>query len=414
VIGPVRDPSGDDLRQFLSRNHVPFEWLDPDDPVALSRMPPDQRAATAFPLLVFRDGAPLTAPSRRALASRLGMQTAPIAREYDLAIIGGGPAGLAAAVYGASEGLRTVLVEQEAAGGQAGTSSRIENYLGFPAGLSGEELTQRARRQAMGFGAEIVITRSVTAVEAAAETRALVLDGEERVGCRTILIATGVAWRLLPVPGLDRLVGRGVTYGGTPAEALSTRGKNVFLIGGGNSAGQAALFFASYARQVTILIRGETLAASMSRYLIDQLAAKTNIAVEQRAEMVAVAGDDQLEAITVKDLRTGSERTARADALFVFIGADARTAWLPAAIARDGRGFVVTGREAAAGLTANWPLDRDPYLLETSAPGIFAAGDVRSGSIKRVASGVGEGSMAVAFVHQYLDGAPESAGHQPD
>jgi thioredoxin reductase (NADPH) len=404
VIGRQSVPACHELRDFLFRNQIAFEWLDMEDPAAVPRIPSEWRDAPACPVVLFPNGTTMVEPTARQVAERLELRTAPNAESYDFAIVGGGPAGLAAAVYGASEGLRTLLVEQVAPGGQAGTSSKIENYLGFPYGISGDELSHRALHQAQRFGADIVVAREVTGVRTGREDRAIVLDGGEAVRCRAMLIATGVSWRRLDVPGFDRLTSRGVYYGAARTEAMETQGKEIFLIGGGNSAGQAAMYFADYATSVTILIRRESLAATMSRYLIDQLADKRNVHVEPYTEVVEARGDGQLTAIVTKDVRTGVRRERPTDSLFVFIGADARTDWLPAVIARDQRGYLLTGRDvprAGAGPAA-WPLARGTMLLETSVPGVFAAGDVRCGSVKRVAAGVGEGSMAVAFVHQYL------------
>lgn len=303
---------------------------------------PDER----FPVVRFADGSTLTAPSFRDVATRLGLQTSASGGSYDVAIIGGGPAGLAAAVYGASEGLRTVLVERDAPGGQAGTSSRIENYLGFPTGVSGDELGTRALQQARRFGVEILVARRATSLSSRPDgSHVLVLDDGERIPVRTIVIATGVAWRELEIPGAEALVGRGVYYGAARTEALATRGSDVFLIGGGNSAGQAAMFFADYARSVTLLVRGVSLAASMSHYLIEQLATKANVSVRTRCQVTQVDGGDHLDAIVVEDRDTGERRRHATDALFVFIGADAETEWLPAEIIRDARGYICTGRD---------------------------------------------------------------------
>jgi len=310
-------------------------------------------------------------------------------------------------VYGASEGLCTVLIEREAPGGQAGTSSRIENYLGFPNGVSGEDLGSRALQQAQRFGAEIVVARHVIGLDAdpKSRVRAVQLDGGERVNARSVILTTGVTWRELEAPGCDTFLGRGVYYGAARTEAMTCRGQDVFLVGGGNSAGQAAMFFANYAQSVTLLVRGPSLAATMSRYLIDQLATKDNIRVQAEHRIMRVEGGDHVERVVIENRRSGEIRTEPAAAVFVFIGADASTAWLPDALIRDERGYVCTGRDVTdlvARHNGHWPLERDPFLLETSVPGIFAAGDVRHGSIKRVAAGVGEGSMAIAFVHQYL------------
>jgi thioredoxin reductase (NADPH) len=420
LIGDRADPASHDLRDFLARNRVACSWLPADDADLDARIrdfAPGGKEAQArgldlskLPVVVLADGRILVAPTNRQVAGCVGLQLDPTHDEYDVVVIGGGPAGLASAVYGASEGLRTLLVEREACGGQAGTSSRIENYLGFPAGLSGDELSGRARQQATRFGAELLVTRWTENLDLASDTgdwsHVVTLDGGDRVSARALVLATGVQWRRLDVPGIDRFAGHGVFYGAALAEAQSLRGGRVHLVGGGNSAGQAALLFSGYAESVTMLVRGPSLAASMSQYLIDQLATKDNVTIETGAEITRVHGTDRLEAIDVK--RVGSERTDRrpTDALFVFIGAHAATEWLPRSIIRDKWSYVCTGRDVMDLVREQgadkWPLERDPFLLETSAPGVFAAGDVRHGSIKRVASAVGEGSMAIAFVHQYL------------
>ncbi len=395
VIGHPTDPACYDLREFLSRNRVPFRWR-------------EERSGP--PVVILADGTRLEAPTFRALATALKWQTQPTRELYDVAIIGGGPAGLAAAVYGASEGLCTLLVEKTAWGGQAGTSSRIENYLGFPGGLGGEELSDRAYQQALRFRAEMLATRCVSALEPgepgtdAAHT--IVLDDGERVRTKAVVLATGVEWRRIDIPGIDRLVGQGVFYGAARSEALRIQGREVHLIGGGNSAGQAAMLFSSYAERVTVLVRGPSLAASMSQYLIDQLSARGNVTVETGVEVVGVEGRDELEAIQVVRRADGRPERRASGGLFVLIGARAETAWLPGNLIRDRWGYVCTGRDVMDLLQertpATWPLARDPYLLETSIPGVVAAGDVRHGSIKRVSAGVGEGSMAIAVVHQYL------------
>lgn len=423
VIGRRVDPTCLSAWEFLSRNRVSFAWRDLDDPAAIDRLALDGVIDTAagapnvldgvsLPLVLLSDGRRLEAPSLRDLAESLGLQTTPRRTAYDVIIAGGGPAGLAAAVYGASEGLSTLLVESMACGGQAGTSSRIENYLGFPAGLSGDELSGRAREQALRFDAELLVARSVTAIEpgdpalpeAAAHT--VVLDDGVRLTAKAVILATGVQWRRLDTPGIARLTGYGVYYGAAATEALAIRGKRVHLIGGGNSAGQAAMLFSNYAESVTMLIRGPSLAASMSQYLIDQLARKDNVTIETQAEVIRAEGVDHLEAIEVASGPNRVRERRESDALFVFIGAHAETEWLPPRVIRDQWGYVCTGRDVMDLLeqheVGTWPLERDPYLLETSVPGVFAAGDVRHGSIKRVASSVGEGSMAIAFVHQYL------------
>jgi len=417
VIGHHLDLASHNLRDFLARNRVAFSWLDVEDPAFGDRLRSDSSLPAAddlggmtLPVVVLADGRRLEAPSTREAANAVGLQTEPDHDSYDVVVVGSGPAGLAAAVYGASEGLRTLAVDRIACGGQAGTSSRIENYLGFPGGLSGDELSGRARQQALRFGAELLVARSVVRIEpgetfaGATEPHGITLEDGTRLGAKAIVLATGVQWRRLDVPGMERFADRGVYYGAAATEALGLRGRTVHLIGGGNSAGQAALLFSSYADSVTMLVRGRSLAASMSQYLIDQLLAKANVSIEAETEVVRVDGTDRLETI---DVVRGSRRERRqSDALFVFIGAHAEMSWLPDEVIRDQWGYVCTGRDVMDLLRSRaagtWPRERDPYLLETSVPGVFAAGDVRHGSIKRVASGVGEGSMAIAFVHQFL------------
>jgi len=406
IVGHRWDFECYDVRDFLARNHVGFRWIDPDDPSApeYASVPAEVMKGGRYPVVIFSDGSHAVAPTFRALAERLGLQTCPHETTYDVAIVGAGPAGLAAAVYGASEGLRTVLVECRAPGGQAGTSSRIENYLGFPAGISGDDLGSRAFAQARRLGAEILVTREAKAIEprrTSSATHTLVLDGGDRIETKAIVIATGVTWRRLTTSGAAALLGRGVYYGAAQTEALGARGKDVFLVGGGNSAGQAAMLFSNYARSVTILVRGEKLASSMSQYLVDELATKANVRIEVECEVVNVVGTGHLESIDVK-YRSGEQKSLFADELFVFIGAEAETRWLPSALTRDAQGFICTGRDVVDLQTAKSPGTRDPYLLETGILGIFAAGDVRHGSMKRVASSVGEGSMAIALVHQYI------------
>ncbi|HEX5091316.1 MAG TPA: FAD-dependent oxidoreductase [Burkholderiales bacterium] len=399
LVGHRWDEACGRVRQFLARNQITYEWLTPEAPELASRWPAPLPADGECPALQLSDGTRLMKPAARDLAQRLGLQTAPRRAEYDTVVIGGGPAGLAAAVYGASEGLRTLVIEREAPGGQAGTSSRIENYLGFPSGVSGDELSSRALKQARRLGAEILVTRSVAHIEP--EKRCVHLDGDEAIQARTLVLATGVSWRRLTLEGFERLIGKGIYYGAARSEASSTQGLDIHLIGAGNSAGQAAVYFANHARTVTLVVRGDSLEKSMSRYLIEQLRAKSNVVVRLEAEVVAAYGDTHLTAIDIRD--SAGTRRAECGGLFIFIGADAETEWLPAEIARDRRGYVLTGDDVVK--AKRWTHDRDPYLLESSVPGVFACGDVRLSPVKRVASAVGEGSMAIAFIHRYLQEA---------
>jgi thioredoxin reductase (NADPH) len=398
IFGHHWDTVCGDLRRFLGRNQITFEWVTPDAPDLAAKWPDALPTDDECPIMRFTDGTLLKRPTVRELAERLGLQTGARLPEYDTLVIGGGPAGLAAAVYGASEGLRTVVVEREAPGGQAGTSSRIENYLGFPSGVSGDELASRALQQAKRLGAEILVTRSVVRIDAA--KREVLLDGNEVVRARTLILATGVSWRRLVIDGFDKLIGKGVYYGASRSEVSSTQGLDIHLIGAGNSAGQAAIYFANHARKVTLIIRGKSLEDSMSHYLIEQLRRKLNIAVQLQSEVKAAYGDTHLTAIDIQSKASNAVTRHECDGLFIFIGADAETAWLPPEIARDTRGYVLTGDEVVK--AKQWSAARDPYLLETSVPGVFACGDVRLSPVKRVASAVGEGSMAIAFVHQYL------------
>jgi len=398
LVGHRWDDACGKLRQFLARNQISHEWLTPDAPDFDTHWPGTRPADADFPVLKLADGTLLSRPAPRDLARHLGLQTSPRLAEYDTLVIGGGPAGMAAAVYGASEGLRTLVVEREAPGGQAGTSSRIENYLGFPSGVSGDELASRALKQAGRLGAEILVTRSVARIDPKA--RQIHFDGGDVVQARTVILATGVNWRRLAIEGFDRLTGKGIYYGAARSEASATHGLDVHLIGAGNSAGQAAMYFANHARTVTLVVRGDSLAKSMSRYLIDQLGLKSNVKVELRSEVVAAHGDTHLTAIDIRGADSAKVRRQDCGGLFIFIGADAETAWLPAEIARDARGYVLTGDDVVK--AGRWTHSRDPFLLESSVPGVFACGDVRLSPVKRVASAVGEGSMAIAFVHKYL------------
>jgi thioredoxin reductase (NADPH) len=398
MFGPRFDPACGEMRRFLARNQISHVWTTAESPEIASLGEQNCPPHTEWPVLRLVDGRVVSNPKLREVASLLGLQTKARLDEYDTVIIGGGPAGLAAAVYGASEGLRTLVVEREAPGGQAGTSSRIENYLGFPNGVSGDELANRALQQAKRLGAEILVTRKVEGMNLAEHE--VVLDGGDIVRARTVILATGVSWRRVAIEGFDRLIGKGIYYGAARSEASTTHGHDIHLIGAGNSAGQAALHFANHARKVTLLVRGDSLEKSMSRYLIEQVRAKSNIVVHVRSQVRAAHGEANLTAIDVFDSESGTTQRYDCGGLFVFIGADADTGWLPEEIARDEHGYVLTGDEVVK--AKRWSHDRDPFLLEASVPGVFACGDVRLSPIKRVASAVGEGSMAIAFVHQYL------------
>jgi len=398
VVGHRWDTSCTELRRFLDRNQVTFKWLQPDAPEATEEWEGPLPEEADLPTIRVINGKTVIRPQPRRVAELLGIGTEADKAEYDTLIVGAGPSGLAAAVYGASEGLRTVVVEREAPGGQAGTSSRIENYLGFPSGVSGDELGSRALQQARRLGAEILVTRSIERIDPA--TRQVHLDGGDVIRAHTIILACGVAWRQMAIDGFDRLAGKGISYGAARSDAPNTHGLDVHLVGAGNSAGQAALAFSTHARSVTILCRGEHLEKSMSRYLVDQLGTRPNIRTLVNSEVECAHGEVSLEAIEVHDSSTGETTRLESGGLFIFIGADAETGWLPPEIALDERGYVLTGSDMRDG--DHWALDRDPYLLETSVPGILACGDVRFGSMKRVAAAVGEGSMAIAFVHQYL------------
>ena len=406
VVGHRWSRESHDARDFLARNQVPFQWLDVEREDEARRLLAAAEGDGVLPLVLFPDGGSLHGPTITELAERTGVLRRAERPFYDLVIVGGGPAGLAAAVYGASEGLSTALIERDAPGGQAGQSSRIENYLGFPVGLSGGDLARRATTQAQRFGAELLTVQQVTRIEQRGPSKVVHLAGGEELGAAAVIVATGVDYRLLEAPGVEELTGRGVYYGGSRTEGVSCRDEHVVVVGGANSAGQAAIYFAGYAQHVTILYRGDSLAKSMSRYLIDTIEDAPNITVRTNAEVAAAHGNEQLERITVRDTVSGADEERELAAMFVFIGARPQTEWLPDDVARDKRGFVLAGSELLLeDVRPRWRLDRNPYLLETTMPGLFVAGDVRSQSMKRVASAVGEGSMAVSFVHEYLAGA---------
>jgi thioredoxin reductase (NADPH) len=393
------------IRDFLARNLVPYRWFAADEPEGRRLLDAAGTGPEGIPLVVTPDGRALAAPTAAEVAAAVGLSTAPVRDFYDLIIVGGGPAGLGAAVYGASEGLHTVLVEKKAIGGQAGQSSRIENYLGFPDGVSGAQLTERARLQAGKFQAEVLTTRDVVALEPRGSARVVRFGDGTELSAHSVIIATGVSYRPLAAPGIAELTGRGVYYGSAATEAQSCAGTDVYIVGGANSAGQAALFFCRHARSVTLVVRGDSLERSMSYYLIQQLAAIDNVHLRTGTEVVEAHGEEHLEAVTLCDNKQGTVTTVAAGHLFVFIGAEPRTDWLDGAVVRDPRGFVYTGPDLLTGgqRPAGWDRDRDPFYLESSVPGIFAAGDVRANSVKRVASAVGEGAMAVTLVHRYLE-----------
>ena len=400
IIGHRFSKDTHDLRDFIARNRVPGRWLDVErDSEARELLTVADVPEERLPVVLLEDGSVLERPTVLELAERLGVAVRPAADHYDLVIVGGGPAGLAAAVYGASEGLRTVMVEREAPGGQAGQSSRIENYLGFPMGLSGSDLARRATDQARRLGAELLTVSDVSALKVEGAGRIVELTGGVQLSANTVLVASGVSYRMMPAPGFSDFTGAGVYYGAALTEARSCAQQHVVVIGAANSAGQAAVHFSGYASRVTMLVRGESLAKSMSAYLIDQIAALKNVNVLTRTEAVAAEGDNgRLKRLRLRGA-DGEERTENVDACFVFIGALPRTEWLDGVVARDERGFILAGTDAQA---HGWPLPREPRALETSVPGVFVAGDVRARSIKRVASAVGEGSMAVSLIHEYL------------
>jgi thioredoxin reductase (NADPH) len=408
ILGTRWSPRSYELRDFLARNHIPYQWIDaelsandPDTTRLLDALGPE---AARLPIVLFPDGTKLLESAPAEVAQKVGLRTRAQTSFYDLAIVGGGPAGLAAAVYGASEGLHTVMVEREAPGGQAGMSSRIENYLGFPTGLSGADLARRAVVQARRFGVEILSPQQAVGVRTEGSYRIVKLADDSEISCHALMIATGVQWRRLEAPGIDRLQGAGVYYGGGATEALSCKGEIVYVVGGANSAGQAAMNFARYANRVVILVRGDSLSRTMSQYLIDQIQRTPNIQLWTHASVAEVHGDTHLEEVSVLCTDTSKVERVPASAMFIFIGAMPRTEWLGDVVQRDDLGFILTGPDLLWGNARpkGWTLDRDPFLLETNVPGLFAVGDVRHGSVKRVASGVGEGSVAVQFIHQYL------------
>lgn len=390
------------IRDFLARNQVPYSFLDvevSDEARALA----EGLDADEMPLVILPDGRRLLAPDRQAVASHIGLESQPTKEFYDLAIVGAGPGGLAAAVYGGSEGLRTVLIEQDAPGGQAGTSSRIENYLGFPSGLSGGDLARRGVAQARKFGVEILTPQTVTGLRVEGPYKHLTLADGAEISCHLLMIAVGVTWQRLPARDADRFVGSGVYYGAAMTEALHAAGQTVYMVGAGNSAGQAAMYFKDHASKVVMLVRGDSLAAKMSSYLVDRIEEAENIEVRLNTEIVACLGDSRLEGLELRSTGAADTRTVPAEYLFCFLGAEPRTDWLGTLVARDSAGFILTGPDLEAEThLSEWPLEREPLMLETSVPGVFACGDVRHASVKRVASAVGEGSVSVAFMHRIM------------
>ncbi|MGZ4793065.1 MAG: FAD-dependent oxidoreductase, partial [Ilumatobacteraceae bacterium] len=403
VVGTRFARSSHELREFLTRQQVPFRFLDAGEPDGAQAL--QDVAQTVTPVVLVPGREPLVRPDSAQLAAALGLVTTATGEHYDLVVIGAGPSGLAAAVYGASEGLRTAIIEREAPGGQAAQSARIENYLGFPNGLSGADLSHRAVTQARRLGAEMVLARNVVALEGRGQIHAVRFDDGTEIEARAVLVTTGVSYRLLEAPGLAALTGRGVFYGASAGDAPRTAGDDVYIVGAANSAGQAALNLAKHARRVVMLVRGDSLHKSMSRYLVERIEATPNIDVRLHTEIVSGSGTDNLESLTLVDRWTGVEETVATNWLYAFIGAFPHTDWLGDEIARDSKGFILTGPDVAAldGEGPRWPLQRAPFLLESSRPGVFAAGDVRLASMKRVASAVGEGSSAVSLVHLYLE-----------
>jgi thioredoxin reductase (NADPH) len=405
IVGHRWSARSSEVREFLARNQVPYRWYASDEPEGERLLAAAGADGRRLPVVITPDGEALVEPADAELASRVGLATTPSKDFYDLIVIGGGPAGLGAAVYGASEGLRTVLVERTATGGQAGQSSRIENYLGFPDGVSGAQLTDRARRQAAKFGAEVLTTRDVVGLEVNGSARSVRFADDSTIDAHTVILATGVSYRRLNAPGLDEMTGRGVYYGSALTEAAACSEQDVFIVGGANSAGQAAVYLSRGARSVTILVRGPSLERSMSFYLVQQIENIPKISVRTCTEVIRADGGDHLESLTLRNTATGATETVSAQWMFLFIGAAPLTDWLDNVVERDERGFVVSGPDLSVEgqRPRGWELDRPPYHLETSVPGVFVAGDARAESAKRVASAVGEGAMAVMLVHRYLE-----------
>jgi thioredoxin reductase (NADPH) len=403
VIGFQWSPATHDIKDFLARSRVPYLWMDVETSAgARERMDELGVPAGELPLVIFEDGTFLRQPSDVEIAERIGLSTEAAWPFYDLVVVGGGPAGMAAAIYAGSEGLRTVILDGDAPGGQAGQSARIENFIGFPEGLSGNELAHRAVEQARRFGVEIVAARKVVGLRVQEPFRVVVLDDDRELFCNAVLLATGVNWRTLDAPGCQSLIGAGVYYGAASAEASAVRGQDVYLLGGGNSAGQAAMHLARFARSVTMLVLEETIEENMSRYLLDRIEETENVRVRSCCTIATAGGTERLESLTIENVVTSETETVPASSLFVFIGAAPETEWLSGVIARDEHGFLLTGREMQNAAGAGWRQEREPFPLETSIPGVFAAGDVRAGSVKRIGSAIGDGATAIQFIHQWL------------
>ncbi len=406
VAGTLWSANSHQVKDFLARSQIPYQWLDIErDSAARTMVETASKERPRLPMVFFPDGTTLVDPDLRTLADKVGMSTLAKQPYYDLIIIGAGPTGLAGAVYGASEGLKTIVIEKSAAGGQAGTSARIENYLGFPQGVSGADLTRRATTQAKRLGAEILTAQEVTNVKVEGPYRVVTLNDGNKLSCKALMIATGVKVRELNVPGIEPLIGASVYYGAATSEAINYKDRKVFVIGSGNSAGQGAMFLSRFAREVTIMVRGDSLQKNMSKYLIDQIDSADNISVLTNSEVASMEGSDHLETITIQNNKSGNTETVIADAVFIFIGAVPHTDFVKGIVELDNSGFILTGQDLMhdGRRPRNWNLKRDPYLLETSVPGIFAAGDVRHGVVRRVASAVGQGSVAISMVHKYLE-----------
>ena len=404
VVGTRWAPETHRLKDFLAKSQVPYRWIEPEGITDTRVLAALGNAPPVLPVVILADGSVLERPELSQMADKLGLAMVPSRRFYDVIVIGAGPAGLACALYCSTEGLRTVLLEREAAGGQAGLSSRIENYLGFPSGLSGADLARRGVAQVRRFGTEVLAPAEAVGLMVDGEYRVVKLSNGQELAAHSVVIAAGVQWRRLDVPGMDRLTGAGIYYGAAITEASSCKDEDVYIVGGANSAGQAAVYFSEVARSIRMIVRGASLSRSMSHYLVERIQTIPNISVIPNAEVIEVKGEDRLEEITVRHYDTEMTETLPAAALFIFIGAEPHTEWLDGVVCRDGKGFLVTGANLIRNekRPAGWNLDRDPYLLETNVPGVFAVGDVRDGAVRRVANSVGEGSIVLYFIHQYM------------